>query len=75
MKMCVQYSNTMSRRLPMWELAYGNDIEGITRLLDEGVYPTADEERDWVRRMMSGRSGWTGERVYLRCGFDALLTV
>jgi hypothetical protein len=41
----------MSRR-PMYEMAGDNDLEGITRLLDEGVNPAADEERDEVRLMM-----------------------
>jgi hypothetical protein len=72
MTMWLQFSTMMSGRLPMYVMAV--DIEGITRLLDEGVDPAADEEQ-WVRLMMSGRSGWTGEHVYLRCVSDALLTM
>ena len=29
----------------MWRMARRNDMEGITRCLDEGVDPAAEEER------------------------------
>ena len=41
---------TMSKpRKKMVVMARDNDIEGITHLLDEGVDPAAEEERDYVR--------------------------
>jgi hypothetical protein len=43
----------MSRRDTMYWMARDNDLEGITRLLDEGVNPAADEER--LVRLMVGR--------------------
>ena len=56
----------MSRRDPMWRMAIRNDMAGITRLLDEGVDPAVDEEREtWVRLMMGRCNGWTGGRVSL----------
>jgi hypothetical protein len=70
-----QTSTTMSHRKAMWLMAAGKDTEGITRLLDEGVDPAADEERSGVRLMMGRCNGWTGGRVSLWCVVDALLTV
>jgi hypothetical protein len=71
-----QSSTTMSHRQPMWWMARDNDLEGITRLLDEGVDPAADEERESGVRLMIGHcNGWTGGRVSLWCVVDALLTV
>ena len=59
----------------MCAMAYRNNMEGITRCLDEGVDPAADEERSGVR-LMSGRCvGWTSGRVSLRRVSDAVLTV
>ena len=56
----------MSGRDPMWRMAMRNDMEGITRCLDEGVDPAADEERIGVR-LMSGRFvGWTGDVCLMR---------
>ena len=52
MNMFPQSSTTMSLRQPMWRMAQRNDLEGITRLLDEGVDPAADEERSPVRLMI-----------------------
>ena len=49
----------------MWWMAANNDLEGITRLLDEGVDPAADEERSGVRLMIDHCVGWTGGRVSL----------
>jgi hypothetical protein len=49
----------------MWQVAYRNDLGGITRLLDQGVDPTVDEERDMVRLKISRCNGWTGGRVSL----------
>ena len=64
----------MSGRDPMHEMARRNDMEGITRWLDEGVDPAADEER--LVRLMVGRCvGWTSGHVSLRCVSDAVLTV
>ena len=52
MIMCPQSPTMMSRRRrKMYWMAHDNDVEGITRLLDEGVNPAADEER-WVRRVV-----------------------
>ena len=48
---CPQSPIKMSGRDPMWRMAMRNDMEGITRLLDEGVDPAADEERGGVRLM------------------------
>ena len=62
------------RRRTMYQMARDNDMAGITRLLDEGVNPAADEERS-VRLMMGRCIGWTGGRLYLRRVADALLTV
>jgi hypothetical protein len=58
----------------MWRMAYHKDMAGITRLLNEGVDPAADEER-WVRLMDGCCIGWTGGRISLRRVADALLTV
>ena len=55
----------MSRRDSMCMMAYRNDMAGITRLLNEGVDPAADEERI-VRLMMGHCIGWTGGRLSLR---------
>ena len=74
MNMFPQSSTTMSHRQPMYQMAIFNDLEGITRLLDEGVDPAADEERA-VCLMMGHCVGWTGGRVSLWCVVDALLTV
>jgi hypothetical protein len=63
MKICVQYLTKMSRLESMYWMAKYNDMEGITRRLDEGVNPAADEERDWVRLMSDCFSGWTGDCV------------
>jgi hypothetical protein len=38
-------------RKKMAVMAQHNDIEGITRLLDEGVDPAAEEERDYAVRL------------------------
>ena len=58
----------------MCMMAIANDMAGITRLLNEGVDPAADEER-WVRLMMGRCIGWTGGRLSLRRVADALLTL
>jgi hypothetical protein len=47
-----------SGRDPMCLMAKRNDLEGITRLLDEGVDPAADEERAYVRLMIGRCIGW-----------------
>jgi hypothetical protein len=65
----------MSRRESMYLMAYRNDMAGITRLLNEGVDPAADEQRTDVRLMMGRCIGWTGRRLSLRRVADALLTV
>ena len=71
MNMFPQSSTTMSHRKPMWWMAYDNDLECITRLLDEGVDPAADEERA-VCLMMGHCTGWTGGRVSLWCVVDGV---
>jgi hypothetical protein len=65
----------MSRRDLMYAMAYRNDMAGITRLLNEGVDPAVDEEREEVRLMIGHCNGWTGGCVSLWCVVDALLTV
>jgi hypothetical protein len=45
----------MSRRDPMYQMARHNDVEDITRLLDQGVDPAADEERAGVRLIIVGQ--------------------
>ena len=47
----LQFAIKMSRRDSMCMMAQRNDMAGITRLLNEGVDPAADEERG-VRLMM-----------------------
>ena len=44
-------SESESGRDPMCFMADRNDMEGITRCLDEGVDPAADEERRSVVRL------------------------
>jgi hypothetical protein len=55
----------MSRRDSMCMMAQRNDMAGITRLLNEGVDPAADEER-YVRLMMGHCIVWAGGRLSLR---------
>ena len=43
----------------MWRMANRNDLEGITRCLDEGVDPAADEEGIGVRLMVGSSVGST----------------
>jgi hypothetical protein len=38
--------------MSMYCMARDNDMEGISRLLDEGVNPAVDEERSGVRLTM-----------------------
>jgi hypothetical protein len=57
----------MSHRTPMCQMARNNDMEGITRCLDEGVDPAADEERDKVRLMIGRCNGWTGDVCLMLC--------
>ena len=54
-----------SGRVPMCRMAAVYDMEGITRLLDEGVDPASDEERELVRLVIGRCIGWTGRRVYV----------
>ena len=75
MNMFPQSSTTMSHRKPMWRMAQRNDLEGITRLLDEEVDLATDEERSVVRLMMGHCEDWTSGRASLWCVVDALLTV
>ena len=56
----------MSRRDSMFSMAHHNDMAGITRLLNEGVDPAADEERNAVRLMMGHCIVWAGGRLSLR---------
>ena len=67
MNMFPQSSTTMSHRKPMWAMAFINDLAGITRALDEGVDPAADEERDKVRLMIGRCNGWTGDVCLMLC--------
>ena len=53
MNTCLQSPTTMDERESMYWMAVANDIEGITRLLDEGVNPAANEERSPVRLMFA----------------------
>jgi hypothetical protein len=51
----------------MYEMAMRNDMEGITRCLDEGVDPAADEERSAVRLWWVVVLVWTGDVCLMLC--------